>query len=291
MKKRILSMVLCVVMLMGTVAMISGCKDNGGATKVDAFVMMTDSLDGLFNPFYSTSANDGSIVGMTQIGMIGADYVNGEIEVAYGENQAVAAKDYEIVTNDDGTVSYYFVLKNGIKFSDGHPLTMEDVLFNYYVYLDPVYTGSNTLYSTKIQGLQAYRTQTITSGDNNMGDQIARQAANKARARRDELANLFADLKEDSEYSEVTYEEMVAAIKSHVLSDDYISAISNNASEVTTDNLLADFERALKLFREGTELVSGCGKLLDEAELQIKKVMTAADGSPVMEDFADEPNA
>ena len=50
-------------------------------------------------------------------------------------------------------------------------------------------------------------------------------------------------------------------------------------------------EESLKLFREGTELVSGCGKLLDEAELQIKKVMTAADGSPVMEDFADEPNA
>ena len=50
-------------------------------------------------------------------------------------------------------------------------------------------------------------------------------------------------------------------------------------------------EESLKLFREGTELVSGCGKLLDEAELQIKKVMTAADGSPVLEDFADEPNA
>ena len=47
-------------------------------------------------------------------------------------------------------------------------------------------------------------------------------------------------------------------------------------------------EESLKLFREGTELVSSCGKLLDEAELQIKKVMTAADGSPVMEDFEDE---
>ena len=49
-------------------------------------------------------------------------------------------------------------------------------------------------------------------------------------------------------------------------------------------------EESLKLFREGTELVSGCGKLLDEAQLQVKKVMTAADGSPVLEDFADEAN-
>ena len=50
-------------------------------------------------------------------------------------------------------------------------------------------------------------------------------------------------------------------------------------------------DESLKLFQEGTELVRSCGKLLDEAELQIKKVMTAADGSPVLEDFADEPNA
>lgn len=47
-------------------------------------------------------------------------------------------------------------------------------------------------------------------------------------------------------------------------------------------------EESLKLFREGTELVEACGKLLDEAELQVKKISTAADGSPVEEDFADE---
>ena len=47
-------------------------------------------------------------------------------------------------------------------------------------------------------------------------------------------------------------------------------------------------EESLKLFREGTELVHSCGKLLDEAELQVKKIMTASDGSPVEEDFSDE---
>jgi len=47
-------------------------------------------------------------------------------------------------------------------------------------------------------------------------------------------------------------------------------------------------EESLKLFQEGTQLVQTCTKLLDDAQLQIKKVMTAADGSPVMEDFADE---
>lgn len=44
-------------------------------------------------------------------------------------------------------------------------------------------------------------------------------------------------------------------------------------------------EASLKMFQEGTELVRSCGKLLDEAELQVKMVMTAPDGSPVLEDL------
>ena len=48
-------------------------------------------------------------------------------------------------------------------------------------------------------------------------------------------------------------------------------------------------EESLKLFQEGTELVRSCQKLLDNAQLQVKQIMTAPDGSPVEEDFRDEP--
>lgn len=48
-------------------------------------------------------------------------------------------------------------------------------------------------------------------------------------------------------------------------------------------------EESLRLFQEGTELVRSCGKLLDDAQLQVNKIMTAADGSPVEEVFEDEP--
>ena len=48
-------------------------------------------------------------------------------------------------------------------------------------------------------------------------------------------------------------------------------------------------EESLKLFQGGTELVRSCQKLLDDAQLQVKKIMTAPDGSPVEEDFQDEP--
>ena len=47
-------------------------------------------------------------------------------------------------------------------------------------------------------------------------------------------------------------------------------------------------EESLKLFQEGTALVEACGKLLDEAELQVKKIVTAVDGSPVEEVFEYE---
>ncbi len=255
MSKRILSLVLCLAMCLSMVAMLSGCSSK----KSDAFVIMTENLDGLFNPFYATSGNDVTIAGMTQISMLGADYKNGEVEVAYGDNEAVVAKDYEIVTNEDGTVSYYFVLKNGIKFSDGHPLTMGDVLFNLYTYLDPVYTGSNTLYSTKIVGLSEYRTQTIGSGSSSSDTMISEQAANRAQARLNELINLFrAELQDKANSGEVVYETMIDAINSTTVSSGYQSAISNNPSEVTNANLKEDYEYALKLFKEelGRDYVS-----------------------------------
>ena len=47
-------------------------------------------------------------------------------------------------------------------------------------------------------------------------------------------------------------------------------------------------DESLKLFQEGTPLVRSCEKLLDEAQLQVNKIATAADGSPGEEAFSDE---
>lgn len=247
MKTKILSLILCAFMCIGVLA---GC--SGGGADADAFVIMTEQLDGLFNPFFYTSAPDGTIVAMTQIGMLGSKYENGEVKVAYGENEAVVVKDYDIVESNGKSV-YTFVLKNGIKFSDGQPLTMEDVLFNYYVYLDPVYTGSNTLYSTDIVGLSEYRTQTVGSASDDSDNLIASQATSRANARLYELINLFSSQLKSSSTKEVSYEAMKSAITSHSLSNGYKSAISNKPETVTNANLLEDYEYALKLFKEELE--------------------------------------
>ena len=97
MKKRITALVLCVLMLLGTAALFSGCgcrRDDD--EKPDAFVIMSEDFDGMFNPYFSTTGADSTIVSMTQIGMLSSKYVNGVVEVAYGEDQATVTKDFEI---------------------------------------------------------------------------------------------------------------------------------------------------------------------------------------------------
>ena len=175
--KQTISLILVACLLMGSIATLVGC---GKKTIIDneefPLVLATTELDGVFNPFYSSSATDGTIVGMTQLGMLSSDK-NGR--VAYGEDEACIVLDYQAqYILADGTVldeidadtevaytRYRFVLKNDIKFSDGSPLTMKDVLFNLYVYLDPAYYGSSTIYSTEIVGLQEYRTQTTNKSE------------------------------------------------------------------------------------------------------------------------------
>ena len=267
MSKRILSLMLAAVMLFGVLASTTAC--NGSTSAPDALVIMTEDLDGLFNPFFSTTGADATIVSMTQIGMLGSNYENGDVKVSYGKDHAVAVLDYAI-NYDSATdkTTYTFVLKNDIVYSDGHPMTMEDVLFNLYVYLDPVYTGSSTMYSTDIVGLQDYRTQTIGSGSTDVDDTITSAAQDRAQNRLNELINLFRSVGKTQtagSYS-ADYAKMVDAINNHSLSTGYINAISNNAADVTNATLLADYEEALRLFKEelGTDYISAKEAYLEE---------------------------
>ena len=247
-------------MLFSVVSVLCGC----GASGNQAFVIMTDNLDGLFNPFYSTSGSDSTIVSMTQIGLLtsGTDD-SGDVVVSYGPDQAVVALDYtekydetEQSDNPDktGVTTYTFVIKNGLKYSDGDALTIEDVLFNMYVYLDPVYTGSSTMYSTDIKGLPQYRTQQNLS-DGASGDEWLTSAArDRASNRMKELINLFIKTaKTDSGSYNTTEKAMRDAILAHSLTDSYKQAISTDTASVKNEQLLKDYEKTLELFMKELE--------------------------------------
>ena len=159
----------------------SGGKEQVHNTETRPVVFATDALDGNFNPFFATSATDSTIAAITQVGMLSSDK---DGKLTYGKDEPTVVLDYketmkdsnqQVTTNaaeaaDGGTTEYEFIIKNGLKFSDGEPLTIKDVLFNLYVYLDPYYMGSATLYSTDIQGLKAYRAQDPDLQDDSDGD-------------------------------------------------------------------------------------------------------------------------
>ncbi|MDR3216280.1 MAG: ABC transporter substrate-binding protein [Clostridiaceae bacterium] len=133
--------------------------------EVNPLVFSIEAVDKVFNPFFAATGADTSVAGVTQLGLLG---VNDDATTpAFGDDEAVIAKDFAInVIGDNEKTEYTFVMKNNVKYSDGVLLTLKDVLFNFYVYLDPVYTGSSTMYSTDIVGLKKYRTQNPYADDN-----------------------------------------------------------------------------------------------------------------------------
>ena len=175
--KKTMIKVLCMVLVLCTVlSAFAACKrkpDNENGTKISndetPLVIASEALDGVFNPFFYTSGADGSVVGLTQIGMLSTDK-DGKLVCGYGEDCVAldfssityGSEEQYKITNDynDYYTKYTFAIKNGIKFSNGATLSGADVLFNLYTLLDPSYTGSSTLYSTNIKGLKAYRAQT-----------------------------------------------------------------------------------------------------------------------------------
>ena len=119
-----------------------------------------------FSPFFSETAYDQDVQAMTQLALLNADRQGAIIQKGIeGETIAYNGTDYtyygpadlEITENDDGTVTYDFVLQEGLKFSDGEPITIDDVIFSMYVLCDPTYDGSSTLFAVDIAGMADYR--------------------------------------------------------------------------------------------------------------------------------------
>lgn len=176
--KKLLALFLAAAMLTGTLA---SCNNNSGETsgtesssgssstdgeKKDTLVASSNHFEGKFSPFFAASAEDINIMNMTQISLLGTDRVGAIVENGIeGETRSYNGTDYtyngvadlKVTENDDGTVYYDFTMRDDLKFSDGTPVDIDDVIFSMYVYADPTYDGSTTLYSQPIQGMEEYR--------------------------------------------------------------------------------------------------------------------------------------
>ena len=119
-----------------------------------------------FSPFFSETAYDQDVYAMTSMSLLTSDRQGAIVEKGKtGETRPYNGTDYTyygpadltITQNADGTVFYDFELRDDITFSDGEPVTVDDVIFSMYVLCDPSYDGSSTLYAQPIQGMEAYR--------------------------------------------------------------------------------------------------------------------------------------
>ncbi len=134
-------------------------------------VIAEDDFSEKFSEFFAASVPDQRVADMTAVALLGNDRAG---ELIYngieGETKTYNGTDYfyqgiadcVVTENEDGTVDYDFTLREGVKFSDGEELTADDVIFSYYVYLDPSYDGSASTNALPIVGYEEYRSGSDT---------------------------------------------------------------------------------------------------------------------------------
>ena len=158
MKKK-LALLLAMVLIIGSLTACGGGSSeggNGGASSstgsgLDTLVIGTQAFNGVFNSLFYNSSYDAQVIDMVQTSVVRLNE-NGEVMDWLGHVEAE-----EIVAEDGHTqVKYTVSLQDGLVFSDGEPVTIDDLLFSYYVMADPNYDGNSTFSTLDIVGMKEY---------------------------------------------------------------------------------------------------------------------------------------
>ncbi|MCD8354650.1 MAG: ABC transporter substrate-binding protein [Clostridiales bacterium] len=180
--KKLLALILALAMVLSLAACGGSSSadtstDSSAATTEedsDTLVASVTGLEQKFSPFFAASVDDVNVEEMTQAFLMYTDRVGEPVLSGIeGYNLSYNGTDYTyygtsdivVTENDDGTVTYSVTMRDDIQFSDGTYADIDDVIFAMYVFLDPTYDGSTTLYSCPIEGLDAYRSGMSTLFD------------------------------------------------------------------------------------------------------------------------------
>ena len=151
-----------------------GCGGSGSQGGGDEEVVQSETpivvgysnFSSKFSPFFAETAYDQDVATMTSVGLLVNDRQGAIVEKGKtGETRPYNGTDYQyfgpadltVTENADGTVDYDFDLREDMVFSDGEPLTADDVIFSMYVLSDPTYDGSSTFFALPIKGMEEYR--------------------------------------------------------------------------------------------------------------------------------------
>ncbi|NLT18287.1 MAG: ABC transporter substrate-binding protein [Clostridiales bacterium] len=145
------------------------CEVTVAARADGVLVVGYSPFSSKFSPFFSKTAYDQDVAAMTQVGLLTTDRLGNLIlQAIEGETTSYMGTEYLYTGIADITIdksevepfdtTYTIEIRDDLVFSDNDPMTIDDVIFTMYALCDPTYTGSSTLYSTNIKGMDAYRT-------------------------------------------------------------------------------------------------------------------------------------
>ena len=157
MKKRVFLLMLAVTMLLQVTACSRGNKENSGPSTL---VIGTSSFNGIFSPFFYQTAYDAQAFELVFSSVCELNE-NNELVGKAGNINA------ELIENEDGTIQtlYTITLQENMHFSDGELVTIDDLIFSYYVLADPTYDGTDTFASSiNIVGLSEYVNDDLSDG-------------------------------------------------------------------------------------------------------------------------------
>ena len=146
-------------------SMLVSCGKSGNASK-DIIVIANEEVSEKFSQFFHESVPDLNIVAATTVdllvpnrnGSLVYNGIEGETIAYNGTNYKYTGPANLVVTeNADGTVYYDYTIRKDLKCPDGVALTADDLIFSFYVYSDPTYDGSASIFSLPILGMEEYR--------------------------------------------------------------------------------------------------------------------------------------
>ena len=120
-----------------------------------------------FNPFLAVSQEDAMAVKLTQVSLLTVDREGALVNRAItGETRHYNGEDYTYTGAANMKVTYdkksketrYLIrLRDDMVFSDGKPVTVDDVIFSMYAFADSSYQGCESFGELPIKGLEKYR--------------------------------------------------------------------------------------------------------------------------------------
>lgn len=145
----------------GTEGEEQSAEDFESQTADDTLVVGLGELNGDFLGGWTNNAGDVKV--RRYMGIEGNNGYQTVVQDEGGEwvnNKVVLAEDPKSEENADGSKTVTFKLKDGLKWSDGEPVTADDYLFGSLLHTHPEYsklTGSTTIGHDSAKGYEAYK--------------------------------------------------------------------------------------------------------------------------------------